>query len=50
MTQGKDRQYVDFYLQLRDLDWVSSTFKVAVLPSPVVGETRDATTVQSLRV
>ena len=42
---ANERQYIDFYLQLRDLDQASGTFKVAVLPSPAVGETREAVTV-----
>jgi hypothetical protein len=42
---GKERQYLDFYLQLRDLNREASTFRVAVLPSPAVGETREAVTV-----
>lgn len=37
----KERQYIDFYLQLRDLD-DTGAFKVAVLPSPAIGETRQA--------
>ncbi|MEH2154036.1 CHAT domain-containing protein [Nostoc sp.] len=41
----KERQYLDFYLQLRDLDRLAKSFKVAVLPSPAVGESREATTV-----
>ncbi|WP_414573502.1 CHAT domain-containing protein [Nostoc sp. CCY 9925] len=41
----KERQYLDFYLQLRDLDRLAQNFKVAVLPSPGVGESREATTV-----
>jgi hypothetical protein len=41
----KERQYLDFYLQLRDLDRQTQSFKVAVLPSPAVGESREATTV-----
>ncbi|MEH2082157.1 MAG: CHAT domain-containing protein [Nostoc sp.] len=41
----KERQYLDFYLQLRDLDRLTQSFKVAVLPSPAVGESREATTV-----
>jgi CHAT domain len=41
-----DRHYLDFYLQLRDWDSASETFKVAVLPSPAVGETREAITVK----
>ena len=43
---NKGRHYVDFYLQLRDLEQVSGKFKVAVLPSPAVGETREAVEVQ----
>jgi hypothetical protein len=46
MAKLNDRRYLDFYLQLRDLDQVSGSFKVAVLPSPSVGETREAVTVQ----
>ncbi len=42
---GKERQYLDFYLQLRDLNREAGTFRVAVLPSPAVGETREAVTV-----
>lgn len=40
----KERQYIDFYLQLRDLD-DTGAFKIAVLPSPAIGETRQAVTV-----
>lgn len=40
----KERQYIDFYLQLRDLD-DAGALKVAVLPSPAIGETRQAVTV-----
>ncbi len=43
---ANERQYIDFYVQLRDLDQASGTFKVAVLPSPAVGETREAVTVR----
>ncbi len=42
---GKERQYIDFYLQLRDLNREAGSFRVAVLPSPAVGETREAVTV-----
>ncbi|MEL6936582.1 MAG: CHAT domain-containing protein [Cyanobacteria bacterium J06607_17] len=42
---AKARQYIDFYLQLRDLDLDTSTCKIAVLPSVEVGETRNAITV-----
>ena len=41
---ANERQYIDFYLQLRDLDPTTSALKVAVLPSPAVGETRQAVT------
>lgn len=41
MTNGHD--YLDFTLELRDLDVQESTFKVAVLPSPAVGETAAVT-------
>jgi CHAT domain len=43
---SKERQYIEFYLQLRDWDQAVGQFKVAVLPSPAVGETREAVTVQ----
>lgn len=39
------RQYINFNLELRDLDVATDTFKVAVLPSPEVGETPDAVSV-----
>jgi hypothetical protein len=42
---ANQRQYLDFYLQLRDLDQKAGTFKVAVLPSPAVGESRKSITV-----
>lgn len=42
---ANERQYIDFYLQLRDLDPEAGILKVAVLPSPTVGETRKAVTV-----
>jgi CHAT domain len=38
----KKREYIDFKLELRDLDEKADMFKVAVLPSPSVGETRQA--------
>ena len=41
---ANERQYIDFYLQLRDLDLAAGALKVAVLPSPAVGETRKAVT------
>jgi hypothetical protein len=37
MTTG--REYLDFILEIRDLDVQTNTFKVAVLPSAAVGET-----------
>ena len=45
-NMSQQRQYIEFYLQLRDWDQVAAQFKVAVLPSPSVGETREAVTVQ----
>jgi hypothetical protein len=41
----KERKYIDFKLELRDLDTAADTFKVAVLPSAGVGDTRDAVSV-----
>jgi hypothetical protein len=44
-TMGEEREYLDFTLELRDLDLRTDTFKVAVLPSSAVGETQQAITV-----
>jgi len=40
-----ERKFIDFNLELRDLDLQANTFKVAVLPSPAVGETQQAISV-----
>lgn len=39
------RAYLDFTLELRDLDRQGDTFKVAVLPSRAAGETRESASV-----
>jgi hypothetical protein len=39
------RKYLDLFLELKDLEKETDTFKVSILPSPNIGETREATTV-----